>query len=99
MQKEITSRDPKYLAYIRTHYCTTCGHPPGPHEIQAAHVRMKANAGMGQKPSDYRTVPLCVRCHQKEQHFGEKAFWGMANVDPFQEIIKLNGEFIAILRN
>ena len=44
---------------------------------QAAHVRMESGAGMGEKPDDWRAVPLCGNCHNGEQHtkLGEPAFW------------------------
>ena len=31
---------------------------------------------MGFKPCDSYCVPLCVECHAKQHHAGEKYFWG-----------------------
>jgi hypothetical protein len=51
----------KYLEFVRTKACCICSYPPksAPH-----HWSPKAFVGgMGSKTSDYRTVPLCQRCH------------------------------------
>lgn len=47
--------------------------------IQCAHVRMQSGAGMGEKPDDWRCVPLCASCHNGDQHtkLGEPEFWAM----------------------
>jgi hypothetical protein len=54
---EKPARDAKYLVFIRQQSCCLCLRHEG---IQAHHV---GNAGMGQKTSDYNTVPLCLSCH------------------------------------
>lgn len=33
-------------------------------------------AGVGMKPEDNLTVPLCVFCHMRQHNEGEKSFWG-----------------------
>jgi hypothetical protein len=43
--------------------------------IECAHVRINSNAGMGQKPDDYRVVPLCREHHQQQHTIGERTFW------------------------
>ncbi|MBD8552470.1 hypothetical protein IFT85_17420 [Sphingomonas sp. CFBP 8764] len=60
--------------------------------VEAAHVRIGSNAGMGQKPDDWRTVSLCAACHRgpraDAQHsMGERSFW--AGID-YERLI---GEF------
>ena len=43
-----------------------------------AHVRIGSGAGMGQKPSDWRTVSLCggpSGCHARQHQQGEATFW------------------------
>lgn len=48
---------------------------------QAAHIRKNNGGGMGLKPEDKFTVPLCCSgigwdgCHDKEREIGEEAFW------------------------
>ena len=71
--KQPPGDDAKRLAFIRTLPCCVC-HSPGPSE--AAHLRMGLGGGMGMKPKDSWTVPLCHRCHSKQHNgAGEVAFW------------------------
>lgn len=65
--KSIAHRD-----WIRGFVCCTCASPVG---IEVAHVRLGSGAGMGQKPDDWRTVPLCRDCHQNQHTMGEETFW------------------------
>ena len=71
-------RSPAHTKWVGEHACANCGYMPGPGgRNQAAHVRMESGAGMGEKPDDWRTVPLCGPCHNGDQHtkMGEPAFW------------------------
>lgn len=61
-----------HLAFIRSLPCCRCGKSPS----QAAHVRMGTGGGMGMKPDDRYTVPLCADCHRRQHDVGERAFWG-----------------------
>lgn len=91
--KTKTPRNAKYLAYIRTNDCAACGRNA---PSQAAHVRMGGDGGMGLKPSDYRTVPLCGSCHYRQHQIGERKFWDQ-QVDP--EFLIFNFMCIYYLRN
>lgn len=51
-------------------------------DVVAHHVRMGAGAGMGQKPSDFRTVPLTDAQHRDLHDHGERGFWARAGIDP-----------------
>lgn len=42
---------------------------------------MGNDGGMGLKPSDFRTVALCHRCHHSQHQYGERSFWGDTNPD------------------
>jgi hypothetical protein len=55
--KDPPKRSSAYLRYVRQQACVGCGAPApsDPHHWGAR--------GMGQKTDDYRTVPLCRRCH------------------------------------
>ena len=74
-------KDSAYLNWIRTLPCTACGkHGPS----QAAHIRSGypehgwRPTGMAEKPSDWRTAPLCRDCHvdgPKAQHKGNERDW------------------------
>lgn len=68
-------RNKDYLAWIRTQPCEACAVRGN---IQAAHVRKGNGGGMGIKPSDYRTVPLCHACHLRQHQEGEESFWQYA---------------------
>jgi hypothetical protein len=43
--------------------------------IEAAHVRMGSGAGLGQKPDDWRCVPLCGDHHRQQHSTSEPDFW------------------------
>lgn len=43
-------------------------------KIEAHHLRPGSHAGMGIKPGDDRTVPLCSLAHRTLHDMGEKAF-------------------------
>jgi len=45
---------------------------------------VKTEAGVGAKPSDFWTVPLCGRCHQEQHLIGEIKFWAKHERDPFR---------------
>ena len=66
-------RDKIYLDYIRESSCIYCGirHNMIPH-----HVRAGNSAGVGFKPPDYLTLPLCQTHHQILHDTGELAFLG-----------------------
>lgn len=53
------ARSEAYLAFVRSHPCCACSAPApsDPHHF--------GRRGMGQKTDDYRTVPLCRRCHDR----------------------------------
>ena len=49
--------------------------------IEVAHIRMGSGAGMGEKPSDYRAVPLCRDHHRRQHEIGERTFWAGIDLD------------------
>tara|TARA_Y100000034_G_scaffold136722_1_gene215226 strand:+ start:12660 stop:13031 length:372 start_codon:yes stop_codon:yes gene_type:complete len=67
-------RKPSYRSFVSGFACCNCGSMAG---VECAHVRWQSGAGMGQKPHDWLTVPLCRDCHHGEQHtkLGEPEFW------------------------
>lgn len=62
----------KHRDWVRGFHCANCD-AEGP--IEVAHVRIGSGAGVGQKPDDYRTVPLCKPCHTSQHSMGERSFW------------------------
>lgn len=80
-------RDPRqhdrgHLAAIRKCPCVICGREPCG---TAAHVRMtapgKPNPGIGAKPHDRYTVPLCDKHHKVQHGMGEAKFWQGVRID------------------
>ena len=53
-------QDQEYLDYVKMQPCLFCGQQPAG---QAHHVRFGHKAGMGIKPDDYRSIPLCQKHH------------------------------------
>jgi len=49
--------------------------------IEVAHVRLGSGAGIGQKPDDFRTVPLCRDHHARQHEVGERTFWAGVDLD------------------
>ena len=74
-----------HLDFIRSLPCAVCGQPDA---TDAAHIRMaslrysKQMSGMGAKPDDSWTVPLCREHHRKQHTMSEHDFWCF-RLDPF----------------
>lgn len=62
-----------HLEFIRALPCVRCNNPA---PNQSAHVRIGNDGGMGLKPSDRYTVPLCGEHHSQQHNVGEVTFWG-----------------------
>lgn len=63
------ARDSEYLAFVRSHPCCACHTRDG---VEAHHWAPRGDTGgMGRKPSDKRTVPLCETCHRAMHDTGE----------------------------
>lgn len=67
---------------------------------QAAHIRHGLAGGMGLKPCDSLTVPLCPDCHNEQHRKGEVWFWdrfgGVNNAKKIaQELYNVTGDNIA----
>ena len=91
-------RDDKHLAFIRTLPCCACLND-GPSE--AAHIRSgclaidKRETGMGEKPDDKWTLPLCWQCHREQHSMNERDFWEEQKVNPFtlaQQLYTVSGD-------
>jgi hypothetical protein len=77
-------KNEKHRNFIRQLPCVVCGKGG----VQVAHIRYsevragKANSGIGAKPLDGFTVPLCPECHRDQHQHGERKWWGNKNLDP-----------------
>ncbi len=69
--KKTVIRSSKHLKFIRTLECAMCDS----FYVEAAHLRMRTNGGMGMKPSDSCVIPLCTAHHRMQHHIGEELFW------------------------
>lgn len=89
-QRTPREKKPGHLAAIRLCQCLSCGADQG---CDAAHLRISApgkpNAGVGQKPDDRWTNPLCHPCHMSQHSMGERDFWKRIGADPFKTAIEL----------
>jgi len=72
-------RSQAHLNFVRSHQCCVYGCSGMP--IEAAHVRNRSGAGIGQKPSDYRAVSLCQAHHRMQHEMGERTFWQARDVE------------------
>ena len=76
---------PQHLDFIRGLPCLLCMNNIS---TEAAHIRFphiksaKRPTGMGEKPHDRWTVPLCQACHASQHKVSEQAFWTRAQIDP-----------------
>jgi len=77
-------KDKNHLAKIRTMPCLICGSESEPH-----HLRASWNAGMGQKPADIFTVPLCRKHHMELHSHGEEIFCSMYDINLWEELIHI----------
>ena len=74
------ARNPEHLAWIRSLPCSIrgCTCRTG---TQAAHVRMNTGGGMGMKPPDRWTAPLCHEHHHEQHQIGHAAFDAKYGID------------------
>src|SRR5215469_3659690 len=76
----------QHLAFVRQLPCVACGRAA---PSEAAHVRTGTGGGVGVKPSDRYTVPLCTVCHAKQHRIGELTFWSTIRIDPVNVALRL----------
>lgn len=79
--------DEKHLAFLRTLVCVVPGCQDNT-SVEAAHVRLtdrtvaKPGAGIGLKPHDFFTLPLCGAHHRLQHTMSEAEFWSELDTDP-----------------
>lgn len=81
-KRETRWRSQAHTTHVRLFACCNCGSTTN---VIAAHVKMGAHTGMGQKGDDWLTAPLCdgpfsnvqgqLGCHQVQHSMGEPSFW------------------------
>lgn len=81
-----------HLAFIRQLGCVICGDNTS---TEAAHVRMpdrmiaKPMTGIGIKPDDIFTVPLCGKHHREQHQHNEQVWWRDQGLDPVKIALAL----------
>ena len=75
-----------HLAWVRGHQCAVPGCKPDEADprtsrIEAAHVRIGTDGGMGLKPSDAWAIPLCAAHHARQHLVGEETFSAETGLD------------------
>jgi|HubBroStandDraft_5_1064220.scaffolds.fasta_scaffold170737_2 hypothetical protein len=74
-----------HLDFVRSFACCVCGDDT---TTEAAHIRFgepragKRPTGLGEKPHDAWTVPLCGDCHRAQHMMGERQWWKAQKIDP-----------------
>lgn len=81
-KRETRWRSPAHTKWVAGFACCMCGSMTN---VVAAHVRLGSHTGLGQKPDDWRTAPLCdgpcanddeeLGCHNVQHLIGEATFW------------------------
>ncbi len=94
-QRQPRCREPKYLKWVSQFPCAICGYVP----TQVAHIRMgniergKRPTGLGEKPDDKFTVPLCVVHHAEQHSANERRWWESKGVDPWALVDRLRAAY------
>jgi len=76
----------QHLAFVRQLPCVACG-KAAPSE--SAHVRTGTDGGIGMKPGDRYTVPLCINCHAQRHRVGDLTFCSRFRFDPLSLALRL----------
>jgi hypothetical protein len=77
-KKDVGKRSPAHRAWVRGHACCACGSQTA---IEAAHVRVGTDGGIGMKPSDRWVISLCKEHHTEQHQIGEPAFERRYGID------------------
>lgn len=83
VREETKVRSPAHLKHVRSFVC--CAFGRSGHEcggrMECHHVHENTDGGIGTKPSDEFTVPLCATHHRLLHDHGETAFQAKYGVD------------------
>lgn len=92
MNRQPRKHDAGHLQFIRGLPCVICGDDT---TTEAAHVRMvdrtvaKPMTGIGIKPDDKFTLPLCGKHHREQHGMSEREFWQAHGIDPVKRALAL----------
>jgi hypothetical protein len=84
--------DKKYLAFIRKQPCLVCrDYLSDPHHPK--HTKYGGELGKNIKPDDKKAIPLCRTHHAIQENIGEERFYKKYNINPLEEIKRLNAKY------
>lgn len=78
-------KSPAHREFIRSLPCLICADNT---TVECCHIRYpdpriaKQSTGVGIKPNDCFSVPLCGMHHRAQHDQGEQKFWRLGGVDP-----------------
>lgn len=90
-QRRPREKNNAHLAFIRTLPCIVTGMVP----VEAAHIRFgepslgKRPVGLGERPDDKWTLPLCADQHRRQHSMNERDYWNEVGIDPLRYALKL----------
>jgi hypothetical protein len=90
--KRPREKKPSHLDFIRSLPCCACLDNTS---TEAAHLRLgdskyaKTITGVGTKPHDLWTLPLCSKCHRIQHETHEGMFWTFRGINPFVTALAL----------
>ena len=87
--KPITWKSAKYLKFVRNQPCIICGW-----KAEVHHWKEKGYGGVGMKPDDFFSLPLCRLHHTSVHHHGKETFLKNHNIDIYKELFKILSEYI-----
>jgi len=79
-----------YLAHVRSFPCCACGRS----DTECHHIRFSFNSGVGMKPSDCWSIPLCPACHREYHDHGPVSFKKKYDVDIWRELFLIAKSWI-----
>jgi len=89
IEKTKRYRSEKYLNFIRSKRCLICDRLAEPH-----HVKINHNSGMGRKPDDTYSIPLCRDHHEEIEKLNTVSFCDKYVIDIYNELFLLVKEFL-----
>ena len=92
MTRQRRQHDEPHLHFIRLLPCLICGDDTC---TEAAHIRYgdrtagKRQTGLGERPDDCFTLPLCSVHHRAQHTENEKRWWTDLGIDPIRIALSL----------
>jgi hypothetical protein len=98
IRKPAQLRSSAHLQWVRGHMCAIDA-DGCEGRIEAAHIRIGTDGGMGVKPSDNYTVPLCHWHHAQQHTLGERSFEALHRISMLAIAEDLARRSPALVRN